>query len=134
MITSYNPIYQEFNIEGVRHITPQNAFAEMQNETAIMVDVRERDEYTLESIPLNNVFFFPLSSIMEHIQNVPDNKPLIVVCEDGVRSTKIVNLFNRYGFHDVANLDGGIVKWKQSGYPVEGVIPLGCGCGCSCSK
>ena len=42
MITIDKPIFQEFNIPGVQHISPQNALAELQNESAIMVDVRER--------------------------------------------------------------------------------------------
>lgn len=134
MITSDKPKYQEFNIEGVQHITPQNALAEMQNGTAIMVDVREESEFKLESIPLNDVFYYPLSRIVEQLQNIPTDKPIIVVCNGGVRSSKVVNLFNRNDFPPSANLDGGIIMWKALGLPIESDISSGGGCGCSCSK
>ena len=134
MITSDKPIYQEFTIEGVMHITPQNALKELQNETAIMFDVREESEFKLESIPLNNVFYYPLSLIVDQLQNIPTDKPIIVLCNAGIRSSKVVNLFNRYGFPPSANLDGGIIMWKALGLPVESDISSGCSCGCSCSK
>ena len=134
MITSDKPIYQEFDIEGVKHITPQNALKELQNETAIMIDVREETEFKLLSIPLNNVFYYPLSGIVDQIQKISTDKPIIVVCNAGVRSTKVVNLFNRNDFPPSANLDGGIIMWKALGLPVDSDISSGCGCGCSCSK
>ena len=134
MITNDKPIFQEFNIEGVQHITPQNALAELQNGTAIMVDVREEPEFKLESIPLDNVFYYPLSQIGEQLQNIPSDKPIIVICNAGVRSSKVVNLLNRNGFINSANLDGGIIMWKALGLPVESDISFPGGCGCSCSK
>ena len=134
METTDKPTLQEFHIQGVQHITPQNALAELQNGTAIMVDVREQQECTLESIPLSDVYYYPMSTIMEQLQNIPDDKPIIVVCNAGVRSSKVVNLLNRNGFQASANLDGGIIMWKALGLPVESDISSPCGCGCSCSK
>ena len=134
MITSDKPIYQQFDIEGVTHITPENALAELQNETAIMIDVREVPEFKLLSIPLNNVFYYPLSGIVEHLHNIPTEKPIIVICNAGIRSSKVVNLFNRNDFPPSASLDGGIIMWKALGLPVDSDISSGCGCGCSCSK
>jgi len=134
MITSDKPIFQEFDIEGVKHITPQNALAELQNETAIMIDVREETEFKLISIPLNNVFYYPLSRIVERLQNIPTDKPIIVLCNAGIRSSKVVNLLNRSGFINSANLDGGIIMWKALGLPVDSDLSSGCKCGCSCSK
>ncbi|MEI6748896.1 MAG: rhodanese-like domain-containing protein, partial [Bacteroidota bacterium] len=115
-------------------ITPQNALAELQNGTAIMVDVREEPEFKLESIPLNDVFYYPMSRIVEHMENIPSDKPIIVICNAGVRSSKVVNLLNRSGFVNSANLDGGIIMWKALGLPIESDISSPCGCGCSCSK
>jgi len=134
METTDKPTLQEFHIQGVQHITPQNALAELQNGTAIMVDVREEPEFKLEFIPLNDVFYYPMSHIEEYLQNIPNDKPIIVVSDTGVRSTKVVNLFNRNGLTNSANLDGGIRLWKALGLPVEYEISLPGGCGCSCSK
>ena len=134
METTNKPTLQEFHIQGAQHITPQNALAELQNGTAIMVDVREEPEFKLESIPLNDVFYYPMSGIVEQLQNIPSDKPIVVVCNAGVRSSKVVNLLNRNGFPASANLDGGMIMWKALGLPVEFDISSACACGCSCSK
>ena len=134
MITTDKPIFQEFDIEGVQHITPQNALVELQNGTAIMIDVREEPEFQFESIPLNDVFYYPMSGIIDQLQNIPTDKPIIVVCNAGIRSSKVVNLLNRRGFVNSVNLDGGIMMWKALGLPIEYDISAPCGCGCSCSK
>jgi sulfur dioxygenase len=133
LITTDKPIFQEFNLEGVKHITPLNALAEIQNGTSIMIDVREEPEFKHEFIPLNGVLYFPMSAIVEQLQNIPAGKPIIVICNAGVRSSKVVNLLNRNGFVNSANLDGGIIKWKALGLPLETVISGCSGCSCSCS-
>ena len=134
MITSKTPVFQEFQIEGVLHITPENALIELQQGKAIMIDVREEKEFKPEFIPLNDVFYYPMSGIVEQMQNIPADKPIIVICKAGVRSSKVVNLLNRNGFPASANLDGGIMMWKALGLPVECSISSGCSCGCSCSR
>ena len=133
MITTDKPIYQEFNIEGVQHITPQNALAELQNGNAIIIDVREEPEFKLESIPLSDVFYYPMSGIVEQLQYIPADKPIIVICNAGIRSSKVVNLLNRSGFQASANLDGGIIMWKALGLPVLSGHSDDCSCKCSCS-
>jgi rhodanese-related sulfurtransferase len=134
MKTSMTPVFQEFNIEGVQHITPQNALTELQNGTAIMIDVREEHEFKIESIPLNGVFYYPMSGIVEQLRNIPLDKPIIVICNAGVRSSKVVNLLKKNGFPESANLDGGIIIWKTQGLPIESNLLKGFSCGCSCSK
>jgi rhodanese-related sulfurtransferase len=134
MVTTDKPIFQEFNIDGVQQITPQNALVELQHGTAIMVDVREEPEFKLESIPLNDVFYYPMSRIVEYLQHIPNDKPIIVVSNTGVRSTKVVDLFNRNGLNNSANLDGGISMWKALDLPVEYEISSPCEWDCCCAK
>jgi rhodanese-related sulfurtransferase len=133
MITTDKPILQEFHIEGVKHIIPSNALEAVKNKEAIMVDVREENECMLESIALDEVFYHPMSEIMERLEYIPKDKALIVVCLQGFRSTKVANLLTRQGFDNVANLDGGFVMWKSQDLPHESNISCG-SCGCSCSK
>ena len=119
MITSEIPQFQEFHIAGVHHITPQNALAELQNDSAIMIDVREESEFKLEYIPLENVFYFPISEIVAQFKKIPTGKPVIVICNAGIRSMKVVNWLNQNEIVNSVNLDGGIIKWKALGLPVE---------------
>ena len=133
MITTEKPTLQDFHIEGVKHITPSNALDAVKNKEAILIDVREEKECLLESIALDDVFYHPMSVIMERLEYIPKDKALIVVCLQGFRSTKVANLLTRQGFDNVANLDGGFVMWKSQDLPHESTISCG-SCGCNCSK
>ena len=132
MITTEKPTLQEFHIDGVKHIIPLNALEAVKNKEAIMIDVREEKECLLESIALDDVFYHPMSVIMERLEYIPKDKAIIVVCNQGIRSTKVANLLTRQGFDNVANLDGGFVMWKTQDLPHESTISCSsCGCGCS---
>ncbi|NOU48305.1 MAG: rhodanese-like domain-containing protein [Bacteroidales bacterium] len=131
MITSLIPGFQEFYLEGVEHVTPHNALMELENGTAVMVDVREEAECKSEFIPLNNVYYFPLSVLTENLGFLPDDKSIIVICNAGVRSSKVTAFLKSNGFPETFNLDGGIIAWKALGLPVKSDYPTGFSCGCS---
>jgi hydroxyacylglutathione hydrolase len=131
MTTTDKPTLQDFHIEGVRHITPVNALAAVKKCEALLLDVREENEWKLESIPLDDVYYQPMSLIMDRLSFIPRDKAIITFCPGGVRSTKVANLLNIQGFKDVVNLDGGFTMWKSQGLPFESNLSFGCGCGCS---
>jgi rhodanese-related sulfurtransferase len=134
MKTTDKPLYQEFHLNGVKNISADDAYDELINHRAIMIDVREEEETERESIPLENVVYHPMSQIMDRLAMIPKDKSIIVLCPGGVRSTKIVNLLNIQGYTSAANLDGGLNLWKIKGYPVK-VNSQGCtGCSCGCSN
>lgn len=136
MTTSDTPIFQDFNIWGVKHITPDNAYAALKSGEAIMIDVREEAEHMVEFISLNDVRHFPMSSIMDNLKNIPSGKPIITICQRGVRSTKVANMLNRNGFNNSINLDGGFYAWKERDLPYETILPDACNnClgSCNCS-
>ena len=47
------------------------------------------------------------------------DRPVIVYCEGGERSSKAVAALKRQGFARVVNLTGGLRAWQQAGLPVE---------------
>lgn len=131
MIATENPTLQSFHIEGIKHVIPQTAFEELENQTAIIVDVRESVEYSFESIPLAGVLNYPLSGILNMLEHVPHDKPIFVISDRGERSAKAVNLFKRNGIPEAYNIDGGIKAWKAAGLPIEDILPEACS---NCSK
>lgn len=136
MITTNKPTLQEFQIEGVKHISPTDAMEALTNNEAVLIDVREVNEVGFESIPLNNVLYHPMSVIMERLAFISKNQNIIVACPGGVRSSKVVNLLNKEGYPNVANLDGGLSTWKTQGLPFKSnlIFSGGCGCGVTSSK
>ena len=46
--------------------------------------------------------------------------PIVAVCRAGGRSAQATVLLQQAGFKDVANLTGGMLRWRAEGHPVEG--------------
>jgi len=137
MILADKPLFQEFHLDGVKYISPEEALKLIQNDEIFFIDVREEEEFVKEYFDFENVFFHPMSVILDRLEYIPKNIPIVVVCSDGIRSTKVANLLNRNEFPEVASLDGGIDAWKQHGYRLivndSGACDTdSCGCGCSC--
>lgn len=129
MNVTSKPTLQQFHLEGVNHISPSLAYDAVKSGEAMMLDVREENEWLRESIALDDILYHPMSVIMERLNHIPTDKVIIVVCKAGERSTKVANLLNRFDYKNVANLDGGIIQWKELGLPVESNLSAGCGCG-----
>ncbi len=126
------PQFQEFHIEGVQHIAPEDAFALLLTDAAVMLDVREPEEWNAEKFIVPEVIYMPLGKVIYSLDKIPKDKTVIVACRAGIRSSKIVNLLYYQGFHDATNLDGGILKWVEVGLPVACKPRRGCSCGCNC--
>ena len=95
----------------MRSITPQEFFA---LEGAALIDVREPNE--LAQVRTDVAQPFPMSTITEHLDELPDG-PVYVLCHSGGRSAKVTQYLEQQG-RDAINVDGGIVEWEAAGLPV----------------
>ena len=43
-----------------------------------------------------------------------------MVCRSGARSTQALVLLQKAGFNQIANLAGGMLRWRAEGHPVDG--------------
>lgn len=134
MKTTTQPLYQEFQIEGVKHIGPQDAYTLIKDKKAVLIDVRESEEVDIDLINMENVLYHPMSVILERLPLIDKDQNIIVMCPGGVRSSKVVNLMNIQGFTNVANLDGGFKLWKSIGLPYDTILPSGDGCNGHCDS
>lgn len=134
MDTIDKPALQDFHISGVKHISPENALQELENSRAVLIDVREEHEVSLEYIPLPDVLNHPMSVILDRLPKISKDQNIILACPGGVRSSKVANLLTMKGYHSVANLDGGFRVWKARNLPWETIFAADDGCGCDCSS
>ena len=51
------------------------------------------------------------------------NKPVIVHCRSGGRSTESLEIFQELGFKNVYHLDGGIMAWEKAGFALIKPVP-----------
>lgn len=89
-------------------------------EPMTLLDVRERSE--VERARIDGAIWIPLGELkarMHELDPVRD-KPIIVHCHLGGRSTKAVRLLLEHGFSTAENFDGGIEAWSLT---VDASVP-----------
>jgi rhodanese-related sulfurtransferase len=76
-----------------------------------LIDVRESYEH--EQSNLGGVLI-PMGEILEQVERIDKNKPVVVYCRSGNRSSVIIReLENRFGFTNLYNLKGGILAYAR---------------------
>jgi rhodanese-related sulfurtransferase len=100
----------------LKTITPADA-ARLLRDGAILVDVREPDEYARERIP--GATSLPLSRLEEAELAAPDSKPVLFHCRSGARTQgNTARLAAKAGLREAYGIEGGLEAWKHAGLPV----------------
>jgi len=84
-----------------------------------IVDVREHDEFHGPLGHIRGATLIPLADLQKRSGELSRDRPLVTVCRSGARSAQAVVLLQKAGFVDVANLAGGMIRWRADGYPVD---------------
>jgi rhodanese-related sulfurtransferase len=77
----------------------------------MLVDVRQPEEVTLCAI--TGSINIPLDQLSDHLDGLPSDKQLVMICHHGVRSKQAAILLGHCGFKNVASLRGGVESWAQ---------------------
>jgi rhodanese-related sulfurtransferase len=87
-------------------------------EDALVVDVRETSEWSAGHIP--NARHIALGQLDKHMSELEKfkNRPVIICCASGNRSSTACGTLKRAGFERVFNLSGGLGAWTGAGLPV----------------
>lgn len=87
-----------------------------------IVDVREPDEFTGPLGHIAGAALMPMAELPARIDRLDRARPVVTVCRSGTRSAQAAVLLGKAGIADVANLAGGMLRWRAAGYPVEGGV------------
>ncbi len=87
----------------------------------LLVDVREQNEFIAVRAP--GAALMPTSSFLHRIDELPADRPLLIICHTGNRSAAVTGYLLRAGRADVANVAGGMDAWERSGLPVRRGTP-----------
>src|SRR5262249_19241836 len=90
------------------------------NDAPVVVDVRaprEREEKRIEGS-----LSVPLTRLAESLGTLPKNRPLLVYCAGGYRSSIAASLLQRAGFGAVSEIAGGIAAWEAAKLPVLSTV------------
>ena len=105
-------------IQNMVHLTPREALDAI-GRGALLVDVREDFMIEMKVLGLPEVLFLPWSRFKELYEGLPRDRPLILADCVGLYSKEAVAFLLEHGFTEVANLNGGISAWEESGLPMN---------------
>jgi len=78
----------------------------------LAIDVRAPRERAQKYIEQS--LSMPLNHLVENLKTLPNNRPLLVYCAGGYRSSIAASLLKRGGFASVGELAGGIAAWEAA--------------------
>ncbi len=103
---------------GAKRISPLQLPRLQAREAAVVVDVCETDAFKKGHI--EQAINLPLGQIKQQIAklNKHKSKPIIVACDNGVRSAKAAAILRRHEFSQLYILQGGLTAWKKENLPL----------------
>lgn len=108
----------------ISNISPKQAHEWLSSGQAILIDVREDDEFGQEHIPY--ALSLPLSNLEDHFKTLalPKDKKILFQCLRGARGEKACVLINGQDScsNEIHNIEGGITAWKEAKLPLIGSI------------
>ena len=112
-----NNLFAE-KLRGYTSITPVESTQMINHDDALVLDVREMNEYS-EGHILNSVHI-PLTSLKTRISEIEKHKAkkVIVACRSGHRSSHACASLKKNGFEEVFNLRGGVMAWQNANLPL----------------
>ena len=102
---------------NIQEISPQDAASALQRGDALLIDVRDADEWEEGHIP--GAKNFSRGTVELEIEEaVPDlSTPIVTHCGGGGRSALAAESLQRMGYKNVKSMAGGFKAWKAAGLP-----------------
>jgi glyoxylase-like metal-dependent hydrolase (beta-lactamase superfamily II)/rhodanese-related sulfurtransferase len=107
-----------FTFAGIWEVQPQ--WLEDHLQEIQIVDVREASEFEGPLGRIPGAELIPLGQLTDRVGELSTDTPIVAVCRAGGRSAQATLMLRRAGFESVANLAGGMLRWRAQRCPVEG--------------
>ena len=104
----WGPVVRTFG--GIPDIEP--TWVVEHRDAITILDVREPAELSGELGRIPDGIHIPLGDLRSRLAEVPRDKPVVCVCRSGRRSAQASAILEKAGFRDVANLSGGMLRWR----------------------
>jgi len=106
--------------EPFTRISVAEAKEKLDSGTAVMVDVRDPNEYV--EVHAKGVRLIPVNTVISEGKQIRDyagDKEVLFICKSGQRSALAAEFATAAGLDDLPlfNVEGGTTAWVQAGYP-----------------
>lgn len=103
---------------GGKSVSPQQLVHMMNRDEAVVLDLRERKEFTEGHII--DAINIPQASLDSRINELEPyrERPVIVACKAGQQASAAGNILRKAGFSNVMRLSGGMTEWRGNNLPL----------------
>lgn len=108
---------REFSLESYVEVTPLEIATTVESKDVYVLDVRNLSERLEGHIP--NSQHIMLGTLPRRLDEIPNDKPILVQCRSGARSAIGASILQANGFKHVLNLKGGITQWHKDGLKID---------------
>jgi sulfur dioxygenase len=112
--STWAPVVRTF--AGVPQVEPD--WLEEHLDEPLILDVRQPSEFEGELGHIPGARLLPLGELRAKLAELPKESPIVTVCRSGGRSAQACAILEAAGFKRVANLSGGMVRWRGQRLPV----------------
>ena len=111
--------YLQRLIHGTNEVSVADAVKMINRKDALLIDVREPDEYASGHIP--QARNLPAGQIKDRLKEIEKfkAKPVIVLCRNGQRSGTVATTLRTAGFAEAFKLRDGLTAWEQANLPLQ---------------
>jgi len=102
-------------LEKVRSI-PADEIKRMREHGAVVLDVRKPGEWSVSHI--KDAEFLPLANFPENLSGLNKDQKYVVHCGGGYRSMTAISIMKKFGFKDLANIQGGFGAMQKAGLQI----------------
>ena len=95
----------------------QSQTGQAQVERPLLLDVREKEEYEVSHLK-DAVLAVSEKEALKALEGIPPDRPVVLYCSVGYRSSEMAGFLQKRGFEKVYNLEGSIFAWANEGKPV----------------
>ena len=101
-------------------VTELKTKIDQSSEPLVLLDVRTVEEF--KSGHIRNSINIPHEILLSNIDLVSEynDEPLVVYCRSGKRASLVIEALKKHGFTNVVDIEGDILAWSQSNYPLVG--------------
>lgn len=107
-----------YTFAGIWEVQPQ--WLEEHLQDVQIIDVREPAEFNGPLGHVPGARLVPLGKLTDATEGISKERPAVIVCRSGARSAQATVLLAKAGYSKVANLSGGMLRWRAQRYAVEG--------------
>jgi rhodanese-related sulfurtransferase len=103
-------------IATTQRLNPQQYQSTLAATDHMLVDVRTPEEFNSGHIA--GAVNIALQSLPAQINTLPKDKPIVLYCRSGARSSTAAQMLAKAGYTNVYDL-GGLIDWRAAGLPLN---------------